>query len=147
MDTAWCYDVLGLQRGATFREIKSAYRKLSLRYHPDRNLDEGADERFKEITEAYQTLKIEQKKENARHKDAAAAHAEFWKYHDGRAGEEVKVGYAAYRDSLRRNFGAGADEYGGNIVEKPVSHKTTHFLLYGGLAALAMWIVLSEIFK
>jgi curved DNA-binding protein CbpA len=140
-----CYQALGLQKDATFKEVKQAYRKLSLQYHPDRNKDQNADKRFKEITEAYQLLKIEQKKENSKHKNAETAHAEFWKYYDKKTAEEVKVGYAAYRDGLKRNFGVDVDYE--QASEKPVSHKTTHLLLYGGLAAIAMWIILSEILK
>jgi len=51
------YDVLGVDKDAAEQEIKAAYRKLSLKYHPDRNPDDKiAEERFKEINEAYQTL-------------------------------------------------------------------------------------------
>lgn len=51
------YDLLGVQRDATEQEIKQAFRKLSLKYHPDRNPDDKiAEEKFKEINEAYQTL-------------------------------------------------------------------------------------------
>jgi molecular chaperone DnaJ len=52
------YEVLGVGRGATDQEIKSAYRRLALQHHPDRNPDskEASEERFKEITEAYSVL-------------------------------------------------------------------------------------------
>ena len=50
------YEVLGVGRSASEEEIKSAFRKLALEYHPDRNKSEGAAERFKEINEAYQVL-------------------------------------------------------------------------------------------
>jgi len=48
--------VLGVQRDASPDEIKAAYRRLALQYHPDRNRDAGAEERFKEISEAYSVL-------------------------------------------------------------------------------------------
>lgn len=51
------YDVLGVQRNAADADIKSAYRKLALKYHPDRNPgDKAAEEKFKEASEAYSVL-------------------------------------------------------------------------------------------
>ncbi|MCS7170070.1 MAG: DnaJ domain-containing protein, partial [Candidatus Kapabacteria bacterium] len=48
------YDILGVSRSATLEEIKAAYRKLALQYHPDRNPgNKEAEERFKEVAEAY----------------------------------------------------------------------------------------------
>ena len=57
------YEVLGLQKGASEKEIKSAFRKLAIKYHPDKNPgDKAAEENFKEINEAYQVLSDPQKK-------------------------------------------------------------------------------------
>ena len=58
------YDVLGLKKGANMDEVKSAYKKLAKKYHPDLNKDKEAEEKFKEILEAYQTLSDPQKKQN-----------------------------------------------------------------------------------
>ena len=50
------YDVLGIARDASEEDIKKAFRKLALEYHPDRNRSEGAEAHFKEVNEAYQIL-------------------------------------------------------------------------------------------
>ena len=57
------YDILGLSKSASDSDIKSAYRKLAMKYHPDRNPgDKKAEENFKEISDAYEVLKDPQKK-------------------------------------------------------------------------------------
>lgn len=56
------YDILGLSKSATAAEIKSAYRKLALKWHPDRNKEKDATEKFKEINEAYEVLSNPDKK-------------------------------------------------------------------------------------
>jgi len=57
------YQVLGIKKGASADEIKKAYRKLAVKYHPDKNPgDKEAEERFKEINEAYAVLSDPQKK-------------------------------------------------------------------------------------
>ena len=57
------YTTLGVQRGANAEEMKKAYRKLAMQYHPDRNPgDAAAEQKFKEINEAYDVLKDDQKR-------------------------------------------------------------------------------------
>ncbi len=59
------YDVLGINKSANSQEIKSAYRKLAVRYHPDKNPgDKSAEDKFKEASEAYGILSDKDKKEN-----------------------------------------------------------------------------------
>jgi len=57
------YKVLGVSRSAADDEIKKSYRKLALKYHPDKNQSEGAEEKFKEIGEAYDVLSDKSKKQ------------------------------------------------------------------------------------
>ncbi|KAI9117026.1 hypothetical protein K1719_012025 [Acacia pycnantha] len=56
------YSVLGVSRNASKSEIKSAYRKLARNYHPDVNKEAGAEQKFKEISNAYEVLSDEEKK-------------------------------------------------------------------------------------
>jgi curved DNA-binding protein CbpA len=67
------YEVLGVPRDASMQDIKGAYRKLVLAYHPDRNLHDEqqrslAEEKFKSVVEAYETLSSEDKR---RHYDVS----------------------------------------------------------------------------
>jgi molecular chaperone DnaJ len=56
------YEILGVSRNASKDEIKNAYRKLAFQYHPDRNKSPGAEEKFKEISEAYAVLSDDEKR-------------------------------------------------------------------------------------
>lgn len=56
------YKVLGVNEHADLKEIKNVYRKLAVKYHPDKNPETGAEEKFKEVVEAYEVLKSEDKR-------------------------------------------------------------------------------------
>ncbi len=57
------YEVLGIDRDATGEQIKAAFRKLAFKYHPDRNRDDGAEDKFKEVNEAYEALSDPEKRD------------------------------------------------------------------------------------
>src|SRR5437764_6998860 len=57
------YEVLGVAREANVDDIKRAYRQLARKYHPDVNKEAGAEDRFKELSEAYEVLSDERKRQ------------------------------------------------------------------------------------
>jgi molecular chaperone DnaJ len=71
------YEILGVSRNATQDEIKNAYRKLALQYHPDRNKSPDAEGKFKEMTEAYAVLSDQEKR---RQYDTAGREGVYQKY-------------------------------------------------------------------
>lgn len=57
------YCILGIEKGASDEDIKKAYRKQALRFHPDKNKSPQAEEKFKEVAEAYEVLSDPKKRE------------------------------------------------------------------------------------
>src|SRR5438128_2122510 len=56
------YEVLGVTSNASAEDVKKAFRRLAMQYHPDRNQEDGAEARFKEIGEAYEVLSDREKR-------------------------------------------------------------------------------------
>ncbi|MGI9408219.1 MAG: molecular chaperone DnaJ, partial [Hyphomicrobiaceae bacterium] len=89
------YDVLGVNKGADEKELKSAFRKLAKEHHPDRNPDDAnAEIKFKEIGEAYETMKDPQKR---------AAYDQF--------------GHAAFEGGGPGGFGGGQGDFGSSMSD------------------------------
>ena len=57
------YKILGIARGATDDEIKKAYRKMAVKWHPDKNKSPEAEEKFKDVAMAYEVLKDKKKRD------------------------------------------------------------------------------------
>lgn len=147
MNVAECYQALGLPRGASQKEIKSAYRNLSLKYHPDRNRNQD-DEKFKRINEAYQLLRREEKdRERISEKDVTMNYAEFWKRYDGtKMNENFHFG-PNFGGGVKTQFGANAQPIYDHFREKEFSYRTTHMIIFGGLGVMGLWIILAGILK
>ena len=106
------YEVLGLSKGASKDEIKKAYRKLSKQYHPDINKEPGADEKFKEIAEAYEVLSDEQKKaryDQFGHEDPTAGFG---------GGGFSGGGFGGFEDIFSSFFGGGGRRQDPNAPRK-----------------------------
>ncbi|MCI0488803.1 MAG: molecular chaperone DnaJ [Blastocatellia bacterium] len=100
------YEVLGVQKGASEQELKQAYRRLAIKYHPDKNPgDQEAEERFKEIAEAYQVLSSPELRERYDRFGHAGVSA------SAGAGAGFGQGFAGFEDILDM-FGFG-DIFGG----------------------------------
>lgn len=145
MNSSDCYEILGIKRGASQKEIKAAYRKLSLKYHPDRNKNEKDGEKLKHIIEAYRFLKLEEKSSHKKSEvDIESTYTTFWRYYD-KTGNESQ--FSSGVNFGRFDFGVNVNEMYERNQEKSTSHIRTHILLYGGLGVMALWIILSGILK
>ena len=116
------YEVLGVDRNASSEDIKKAYRKLAVKYHPDKNPgDAAAEEKFKEIGEAYEVLVDE----NKRAAYDRFGHAAFGAgVGAGRSPSGFGGGFHDPFDIFREVFGMGA-EGGGGIFDQIFGSGTT----------------------
>lgn len=100
MNSTDAYQILKINPGSSFNEIKYAYRKLALESHPDKNTDEKDGARFKKATEAYHMLKKDSRIMNSKNKEAA-------KYSESKTKKE--------KNFTRTNWGAKSSD---NVPEE-----------------------------
>jgi molecular chaperone DnaJ len=102
------YEILGVNKNSSLDEIKKSYKKLALKYHPDRNKESGAEEKFKEISEAYAVLSDSEKKSTY----DQFGHSGF----DQRYSQEDIFRGSNFED-IFKEFGFEEDFFGGNIFD------------------------------
>lgn len=105
MNNTEFYERLGVSKSASQDEIKKAYRKLSKKYHPDINKEDGAEQKYKDIQEAYETLGDEQKRASYDQFGAAGANGGFGGG-QGFSGFDG-AGFGGFEDIFSSFFGGG----------------------------------------
>ena len=101
------YTVLGVEKSASTEQIKKAYRKLAVKYHPDKNPgDQAAEERFKEITEAYAVLSDPDKRRQYDQFGEAGFHQRF---------SQEDIFRNVDLNTIFREFGFGGDDLFGQL--------------------------------
>lgn len=118
MDYKDYYKIMGLERSANQDEIKRAYRKLARKYHPDVSKEQNAEEKFKELGEAYDVLRDPEKK--AKYDQ----YGQYWK-EQGQANQQANSGYHQQFDE---NQAADFEDFLNSIFRERSRHQyDTHF--------------------
>ena len=95
------YEVLGVNKDANDKELKKAFRSLARKYHPDKNSDPGADDKFKEIQEAFAVLSDSEKR------------AQYDRF--GHSGPQMGGGFSGFDIRYEDLFGSGLDDLFSNL--------------------------------
>jgi molecular chaperone DnaJ len=110
------YEILGVKRNSSDKEIKKAYRKLAQKYHPDLNKDDkAAEERFKDINEAYQTLSDKEKR--SQYDMFGHGHANYGGYPPG-TGPSPGPGYHYKYSTGPGGFEVNLEDLMGGFVQR-----------------------------
>lgn len=128
------YQVLGVEKNASEKVIKKAFRKLALKYHPDKNKSDGASEKFREISESYEVLSDPKKRkqydtEGEYHftgRSGAGGNAHFFDFED-----IMKM----FDDDIMSGFGHNFEGFhgnGGRNHDHQNQHRSAHKRGFGG---------------
>lgn len=104
------YEVLGVDKNATADQIKKAYRKLAMKYHPDVNKEPGAEDKFKEINEAYEVLSDQDKRQKYDQFGFAGVDPNFASANGGFQGQ----GFGGFEDLFGQGGFGGFGGFGGS---------------------------------
>lgn len=116
------YEVLGVDKSASAEDIKKAYRKMAMKYHPDRNPgDKAAEEKFKEVGEAYEVLSNEDKKARYDQYGFAGVDPNFGAGAGGGGGFDFGGGFGGFGDlgDIFGEFFGGGSSRGGRGQNSP----------------------------
>ncbi len=115
------YDVLGVSRNASEEEIKRAFRKLAFQYHPDRNRDPSAEDKFKEINEAYQVLSDLEKRSSYDRYGRVVTEGSFPDFGFGGLGDIFESFFGGFGETQSGKTAQRASQRGNNLQ--------SHFIL------------------
>ena len=117
------YKTLGVDRKASQDEIKKAYRKLARQYHPDTNKDAGAEERFKQISEAYDVLGDPEKRKRYDRGGGVFGGSEPVRRAAAPAAARAGADFGSFSDILSGIFNTAGGGRGGSVRTKPVAER------------------------
>jgi curved DNA-binding protein len=142
MDNKDYYQIMGLKRGASEKEIKTAYRRLARKYHPDISKEANAEEKFKELGEAYEVLKDAEKRKlydqyGSNWEAAAQGGGPSGQQHHWQGGGAGPGGFEFDEDFINSIFGGGRGRRQARVMKGKDYHSDIRISLkdaYDGVA-------------